>query len=152
MRGKSIDTEYVAAFIQKCAAVNKTSPEEICDEVLSKIEEIDKQLKIRLKLVDVLSFFNYKKKAPIIERDEIDFDLISDFAASEIIGIVSNDNCINIENLMSKFSIYSDEQRKELIFTLKQMLEAKIIFRSSDGFLTQGSNFRPFNEAKIYKK
>lgn len=152
MRGKSVDTEFVSSFIQECASINKLSPEDVCEEALRKIEEIDKQLKLRLKLVDVLSFFNYKKKPTIIERQEISFDSIAKEPAAEIFGIIANAGHLNTEDMMSRFATYQDPYRKDLIFTLKQLLEAKVIFRNSSGVLAHGPNFKLFNEAKIYQK
>jgi hypothetical protein len=146
MRGKSIDTEFVAAFIQECTTNNKLSPEAICEEALHRIEEIDKQLKMRLKLVDVLSFFNYKKRAPVIESEPVSFESINKPAASEILGIIVNNGCINTDQLFSRFSNYNDGQRKDMIFVLKQMLEAKILFRNSTGILAFGPNYRVFND------
>lgn len=149
MRGKSIDTEFVAEFIQQCALNNKIAPEEICETALLKIEEIDKQLKMRLKLVDVLSFFNYKKKAPPIEPEPVSFDAINKQASLEIIGIVMNNVCINITDLVSRFSAYGDGAKKDLIFTMKQMLEARILHRDSSGKLVLGPNYKIFNETKL---
>lgn len=149
MRGKSIDTEFVAEFIQDCTGKNKISPEEICEEALQRIEEIDKQLKIRLKLVDVLSFFNYKKKAPIAEIEPVSFSEINKSASFEILGIIANNSGMNTPDLMTRFSTYDDSFRKVLSFTMKQMLETKILFRNSNGILTHGPNFKMFNESKV---
>lgn len=148
MRGKSIDTEFVAEFIQNCTVVDKISPDEICEEALRKIEEIDKQLKLRLKLADVLSFFNYKKKAPITEREAVSFDSIGNDASSEIMNIIVNSGCISTEDLMIKINSHNDEHKKDLIFTLKQLLETKILYRTSTGLLAHGQNYKLFNETK----
>ena len=149
MRGKTIDNEFVAEFIQECTATNKMSPEEICNEALRRIEEIDRQLKLRLKLVDVLSFFNHKKKAAPIEPMPVSFNDINKPASMEILGIVANSGCITAPDILGKFSNYSEEYRKELIFTLKQMLETNILFKNSNGSFAFGDNFKLFNESKL---
>jgi len=148
MRGKSIDTEFVAEFIQNCASTNKFSPEEICEEALNKIEEIDKQLKIRLKLVDVLSFFNYKKKALPAELEPVSFSSIDKQVSVEILAIVVNSGCININEILSRFSLYGDA-KKDFIYTMKQLLEAKVLYRDSGGNLALGPNYKLFNESRL---
>lgn len=150
MRGKSIDNDFVAEFIQECTAMNKMSPEEICSEALYRIEEIDKQLKLRLKLVDVLSFFNYKKKALPIEPEPVSFDGINKGASTEIIAIIANNGCITTNDIMTRFNNnYPEEYQKELIFTLKQMLETNILFKNSSGTFAFGPNLKIFNESKL---
>jgi hypothetical protein len=149
MRGKTIDNEFVAEFIQECTANNKMSPEEICNEALFRIEEIDKQLKLRLKLVDVLSFFNYKKKVTPIEPLPVSFANISKPASIEITDMIANSGCMAAPDILAKFSIHNEEYRKELIFTLKQMLETNILFKNSNGSFAFGENFKLFNESKI---
>ena len=62
MRGKNLDKEFVFSFIKECAMLGKSSPEEICQEVLDRTAKIDEQLKLRIKLQDVLGFFEYNKK------------------------------------------------------------------------------------------
>jgi hypothetical protein len=145
MRGKSIDIDFVTNFIQECAATNKLSPQDVCDEALRKIEDIDKQLKLRIKLVDVLSFFNYKKKTTNIEK-EISFANINKESAIKIFSYIANN--IKIEELMKLYNVYQDNYKKELIFTTKQLLETKVIAKNSSEILVHGPNFKLFNESK----
>lgn len=148
MRGKSIDNEFVSEFIQECTLINKTTPEEICNEAINRIEEINKQLKIRIKLNDILSFFNYKKKYINTEKT-ISFDLIDKSCSSIIINIISSSATINSDELFSRLSNYNEEIKHNIIFTLKQMIEAKIIYKNKEGKFGFGANFNTFNEQKI---
>lgn len=147
IRGKTVDNEFVAAFIQECTAQDKSSPEEICAEALRRIEEIDSQFKLRLKLTDVLSFFSYKKKARLLEPLPVVFTNINAALASEIIAIVSGDGCVDASDLIRNVS-NSDSSRKEFIFTLKQLLETNVLYKNTNGTLAFGSNFKLFNESK----
>ena len=155
MRGKSVDTEFVAKFIQECITNDKVSPEEICEEALLKIEEIDKQLKIRLKLSDVLSFFNYKKRVLPIEPEPVSFENINKSIANIVLDVILNNGCISIEELFTKVNITDENYRKDFILSLKRMIETKVISKNSNNMLTCGSNLKAFtdysNIDKIYE-
>ncbi len=67
MRGKSIDIDFVADFINECVSLNKITTQEICLEAKNRILEIDQKIKDiellkikRSKLMDVLNNFNRK--------------------------------------------------------------------------------------------
>lgn len=147
MRGKSIDTDFVSDFIQECAKENKTSPDEICEEALYRISEIDKQLKIRMKLADVLSFFKFKKKNNVLieeKNENISFDHLFSPSAEEIVNIIGDDNILLLSSL---FNTHSLEHKKELTLTLKQMLKCNLLTKISgelDRVFARGERYEQF--------
>ena len=149
MRGKSIDTEFVAGFVQECTGLNKFLPEEICEEALRRIEEIDKQLKLRLKFADVLCFFNHKKKNSTVEEEVLSFDDVDLSISKDIIDIIKSNGCVKVVDIINNFSSNDDLYKKNLTFTLKQMLDKRIIYRNYSGIISLGQNFKFFNESKI---
>lgn len=148
MRGKSVDTEFVASFVQECAAKNKLSPEEICEEAIARIEEIDKQLKLRLKLADVLSFFKYKKKL-ITEKEIISFNDLNRDLSNSIISKI--EECKNNEVDIISF-LKTDDNHKDFICTYKQLLQTKVIRRvpvaGSSGLIFTGENYEFFRKSQ----
>lgn len=145
MRGKSIDTEFVATFIQDCAQNSKNLPEEICKEALDKIEEIDKQLKLRFKLVDVLSFFNYKKKSASLEIED-DY-IINKTIADLLLSFVPFECTSN--SIIQKVSDGQDlNYKKNVIFTFKQLLKNKIISKYND-IVIFGDNYKEYAADKV---
>jgi hypothetical protein len=149
-RGKSIDTEFVIAFIQECSEQGKLTPEEICEESLIRIANIDKQFKIRSKLSNVLSFFNYKKKS-IMEDEKILFTDIDKSLSNIILDIIySNNGYIHIDKLLEKFAAYDLDYKQELIFALKQMLEMNIVVKYDEiNTISYGKNYKVFGETKV---
>ena len=147
MRGRHIDNEFVSSFVQECAKIGKVSQEDICNAAIQKIDEIDKQLKMRLKYTDVLSFFNYKKKIENIEQ-VISFDYIDKNIANEILSIIGKSYYVGVDKIMSKFSEFDDKKKKDLIFTFKQMIMTKVIFRDEKGFIFIGENLKAYRAEK----
>lgn len=141
MRGKAIDMDFVSAFIKECALANKTSPEEICNAANDKIEEINKQLKFRLKLTDVLSFFNYKKKQATIPESVLLFNNIDSALSKDIITIIKDNSLTDIAMLLANVP---KEQKQSTILTLKQLLQTNVLIKNKDGVLSYGSRFQEF--------
>jgi|ERR1700722_2382923 len=148
MRGKSIDTEFVGTFIQDCIKQEKTTPPEICDEAIRQISVIDEQLKMRTKLTDVLSHFNYKKKISEAKKELLSFDRIDKSICNDIFSLV-NDEPVAMENIMATFAKFNDKYRQDIIFTFKQLLEVKVLNRTTENAITRGELFNDFNESKI---
>ena len=150
MRGKSIDTDFVAAFIQECLTMNKATPEEICEEASRRLDEIDAQLKLRTKLVDVLSHFNYKKKKEEIDKEPVSFTGIDIGMANDILAIVEIED-IHTDTILADFIKRNEWSKNDLIFTLKQLFAADVLDRDAAGIISKGSNFDSwpdFNEQK----
>lgn len=140
MRGKSVDVEFVSSFIQECISLNKNTPEEICDEALQRLTVIDTQLKLRTKLVDVLSHFNYKKKRPEIKKEPLSFDKINNEISTDVISIILKGNVLQ-SDVLDELQKYNENYKKELVFTLKQLFEANILCRDDNGTISKGINF-----------
>lgn len=103
MRGKKIDTEYVAKFIDKCVINNKTSVADICQEANDLIKNIDEKIKEaellkkrRLKILDVLIALSF-------EKDRSKDKLLLKFSSIQNIEIA-----VQISSLLEK-SIYNKE-------------------------------------------
>jgi hypothetical protein len=149
MRGRGIDNEFVSSFIQECAGAGKVAQEEICAAALGKIDEIDTQLKMRSRYADVLIFFNHKKKREIEPIEPVlSFDGIDKGNAREILNIIGKSYYIGGNEIKLRFSEFDDKKKKDLIFTLKQMIAAKVIFRNEKGFIFYGENLKLYNAEK----
>jgi hypothetical protein len=149
MRGKSIDTEFVVSFMQNCIKDNKTTPTEICEEAIRQISMIDEQLKLRTKLTDVLSHFNYKKKISEAKKDVLSLDKINKSICNDIFSLVK-DEPISMDYILATFSKFNEKYKQDIIFTFKQLLEAKILSRMPDNTIMKGELFNDFNEPKVY--
>lgn len=148
MRGKSIDKDFVTSFIQECAGQGKGSPEEICEEAIHRMNEIDKQLKLRIKLADVLSFFNHKKKATVSVPEQKlpsyeDVDKRFARAICELArsGMFSFQSIVCSNDLQHFF-----RSNEETIYTLKKLVEMKVINSDAEeGWLVKpAENFDHF--------
>lgn len=149
MRGKSIDTEFVATFIQECLKQNKTTPAEICDEAIRQISVIDEQLKMRTKLTDVLSHFSYKKKISEAKKELVSFDKIDKTICNDIFSLIK-DEPVAMDNVLATFAKFNDKYKQDIIFTFKQLLEAKVLARTPENTITKGDTFNDFNESKVH--
>lgn len=139
MRGKSVDVEFVASFVQDCIVQGKTTPGDICEEAIRRISEIDDQLKLRTKLVDVLSHFNYKKKITEAKKEVIDLKKINKTISSDIMALVSDE--VPMTQLMSKFEKFNEAYKKDIMFTFKQLLSSNILSRTDSGNIVKGNNY-----------
>lgn len=146
MRGKNIDNEFVMSFIQECAVKGKDTPEDICMYALEQIKEIDKHLKLRMKLSDVLSFFGYKKKDSLTsEKEQFTFNDINYDLALIIFNNVYGGNIDEFFKFASKTNDLKYEQ--DLIFTLKAMLATKVLSRNSSDIIEDGEKIKEYYES-----
>jgi hypothetical protein len=149
MRGKVIDMDFVLSFIQECGKLNKTSSKEICEAAIAKVSAIDEQIKLRIKLSDVLSHFDYKKKNNISKEIDISYSNINkDYAGLTLSRI--NEGELLVKDLMNhiiKLSNGNDLYKKDFIFTVKRLFETKVLSRSEEGIVSKGSNFDTFLKA-----
>ncbi len=143
MRGKKKDTEFLGKFITECVELNKISTDEIVTEAKSRvvqidrqIEEIEKQKQIRSKLLDVISAF----EQPIKNSSSEEIRLLSFFKIQHpaickgVCDRLKEKNC-SAERICNSFM-----PRQDAIFSIKQLLEMKIITKTGD-CLMRGENF-----------
>lgn len=103
-RGKTIDTEFVSEFIQELLPLSKTTPDDICQEALDRIKKIDAQLKYRIKLNDVLSFFSYKRKNSVEENRIMYLDSLDKEISNDILNVISTSKAIDTSKLLLSLS------------------------------------------------
>lgn len=147
MRGRNIDNDFVMSFIQDCAVNGKDTPEDICAVAVEKINEIDKQLKLRVKLSDVLSFFSYKKKnQPIIKKEKVpSFKNIDQKFVLEVFDVAYGKTTDEFISYVSKINDKNNLTHKEnLIFTLKTLLSKNILYRNENNFIVDGKYIKEY--------
>lgn len=149
MRGKKIDTEYVAKFVGECVKKNRTTSEEICEEAKKLIELIDKKIieaeelkKTRSKLSDVLISFDETKKDLSKDKVILDFHKINSKIISGAILEFMNQNVCSIKFFIDnlKKRMYNEE---DVNFTIKQMIELDIVVKN-EKVLGKGARYSDF--------
>ena len=136
-----MNNEFVSKFIQECATDGLTSPKEICKEARARIAKIDEQVKYRIHLSDVLEIF--KEQDEVISENvrltnksnNIDKKL-----ASDVLELIGNRK-IPINGLSKFFDKFSDEYKRNIIYTTKCMIENNILSRDSDSFIAIGDRY-----------
>lgn len=141
MRGKNIDVDFVISFIEECANNNKITPSDICEEAISRMDLIEEQIKLRNKLSDVLNHFGYKRKSDFI-KNQISFDKINKNVCKDIFSIIKF-YPVKIDSVLPLFDKFNNKQ--DLIFTFKQLLEADILSRTPENTIEKGSLYSKFN-------
>lgn len=153
MRGKKIDTNFVADFVASCVKEGHVLSEAICTSANEKIAEIDKQIKeveelrkLRSKLCDVIISFDTtdKVKDKSIDRDILTFHSINDKNLSLAIIVAMEKNNKEISYEFASLAEFS--QPDAVIFTIKQMSKTKIVRILGGGhhgnnFLVPGDNY-----------
>lgn len=143
MKGKKVDSEFLSSFIEQCISNNKNTTEDILSEARVKISEIDmkiveaEKLKIvRSKLLDVVHTFDKPKN--ISKSEDAKILPLFKIANQHICKFI----CDKIKNGPSKLSsiIVDKYPKTDMMFSLKQLLEAKIIIRTGD-MIVRGEMF-----------
>jgi hypothetical protein len=147
MRGKKIDTAFVAEFVTSCVKEGNVSSDTICARANEKIIEIDKQIKeveglkkLRSKLCDVLISFDTteKVKDKSADRDILNFHSIDNknLSLDIIVAMEKNNREISYDfGALSEFDVLDT-----VIFCIKQMAKAKIVKILRD-LLVPGDNY-----------
>jgi hypothetical protein len=152
MRGKIIDIDFINNFVKECEGLNKNSINEICEEAANRIGLIDEQIKLRIKLNDVLNHFDYKKKTPNIEK-EINNNYLNinkDYANKALCKI--NEGELMVQDLMSYINVVADgndNNKKDFIFTVKRLFETQVLMRSEEGIVSKGMNFDTYQQTCV---
>lgn len=143
MKGKKIDTEFLSSFIENCINKNIVTTDDILAEAKLQIANIDKKiieaekLKItRSKILDVISTFDTEKNV----NKTNDAKILPLFK-------IPNPNickhiCDKIKNGPLKITaMLSDKHsNQDMMFSIKQLLEAKVIVRTGD-LLSRGEMY-----------
>lgn len=139
MRGKKVDMEFVSTFIAQCAGKGKVSPEDICKEAETKIQNIDDKIKevellkkTRSKLSDVV--ITLGKKEINHQEDKI---LLTFYNISNLIQ--AHEICSVLQNQIIELKKANAWQA--ILF--KELLAANVIKRESDHFV-KGEKFSDF--------
>ncbi len=140
MRGKKIDTEFVADFIAICAKNKKMSPEEICKEAEMRITEIDIDIvrverlkKVRAKLKDVLITFDKKPEDKSEDKLLLTFYNISNLPlAYSFCDSLLESSPVPAKEVISKYTL-----------TVKELLPAGVIKRVNS-LIEPGEKFQEF--------
>lgn len=149
MRGKKIDTNFVAEFVTTCVKEGKVSSETISADAYKKIAEIDLQIKavdelkkLRSKLYDVIISFDEKSvKDKSEDKIILDFYSVEDKKlASEIINSIEKNN-----QFVFTFPIPKEISDPDgMIFCIKQMSRLKIISPQEKGIFLRGVNYQAY--------
>ncbi len=136
MRGKKADSEFLSEFISKCIRSGMETPAEIASHARDLIQEIDEEIKrvekrkvIRSKLLDVVSAFDKPTKSH--KADEI--RALAFFKIQK--PVVCKYICDTLKKSPAGVEGFTNHPVEDIMFGLKQLLEAKVISRSSNVFL-----------------
>lgn len=144
MRGKKIDTTFVAEFISSCVKEGKTSSEAIVASAKEKIEDIDKKIKgvedlkkIRSKLCDILISFNEERDRSA-DRIILDFYTIENKLISIAIIEAMEQNNKELSYDFRKLAEFGKPD--DVVFIIKQMSKLKILRQLAE-LLVPGDNY-----------
>jgi len=129
---KENSSEFIATFVQECLLLGKNTPEDISTEAKQRISEIDKQLQLRSKLVDVIRHFRpllTKSNESNIEKLTYNQELITD-----ILQLIS-ENGIEISEFIRK-----TEHNKEIIHTVKHLILNDTLIKKNNWLYVGSAN------------
>lgn len=146
MRGKSVNTEFVAEFIQECCVKNKTSPKEITSEAKLRISQIDQEIRraeelklTRSRLMDVVNSFGDDEE----EKDKPESFVVRTEVESEqaklILSMIAELKSITIESIVARVG---ESNKTRAFLAIKQLSEMGVVVRdSSTKKFEAGPNF-----------
>lgn len=145
MRGKKIDTEFVAEYISTCAQQGKTSPEDIVTQaelevqiIDNKIKEVESLKKIRSKLIDVIFSLNNKNEDKSSEITILDFYKVKNFVLALSLCSLVEKSSKNIDVFKNAFPT-----KEDTLFVVKELLEISVLKRSGKN-IEKGQLFNDF--------
>lgn len=138
MKGKKNDSEFVSEFITLCINEGINSSEDILKKAVIKINNIDSKIKeveklkiLRSKLLDVVSTF----EKPQVSKKNDEIKILSFFKIQNphICKLI----CDIVKNKSSKLESFYNKNfpPQDIIFCVKQLLDAKIIVKTGDYFI-----------------
>lgn len=146
MRGKKTDSNFVGSFITECVTHGKTTQDEIVSEAKSRINAIDDKIKevenlktIRSKLVDVIiTFEKPAKSSNLSEINSLPFFKIQNQHICKFIC-----DSLREKNVDINFFLKSNFDSQDVLFTIKQLIEHKVISRVGN-YLLKGADFNQY--------
>jgi len=145
MRGKKVDSDFLSEFISICVKQGIDNPIDIAARARNLIKDIDEEIKrvekkkiIRSKLLDVISTFD----KPIKNSN------LKEVRALSFFKIQNPDICKSICDALKKapstikmLTVVSSIE--DTIYCIKQLLEHKVIYKSSNLFF-RGDMFEEY--------
>lgn len=145
MRGKKSDRAFVAEFITEAVRHGIETPEEIIRDAKKKIEQIDQEIKaieakkiIRSKLLDVILTFEKQVKTTSDNASLLPFFKLEYPNMCKFICDTVKKSPMKIGEKMQ--AIGSGDNDPTMRFSIKQLLECKVLSRSGDQ-VSRGERF-----------
>lgn len=143
MRGKKTDPAFVSSFIQECVQNGFETPEQITkqakhliNQIDADIQEVEKKKIKRSKLLDVIASFEEAKRDKSEDAKLLPFfELKYPEACQHLCGL--------LKKLSSVSTNLSGEVPLDVRFSIKQLIEAKVIDRIGEQ-LVQGERFEEY--------
>lgn len=137
MRGKKVDSDFLSDFISSCVKRGMETPLEIAAHARSLIQDIDEEIKrvekrkiTRSKLLDVVSTFDKPIKTSNVEEVRaLSFFKIQNSVVCKRICDILKKGPATIDVLTNGSSV------EDTMFCIKQLIEHKVIHKSSNFFL-----------------
>lgn len=146
MKGKKVDSEFVTEYIQKCVTQGILTPEEIIKEAQQDINHIDdlikqaEKLKLeRSKLLDVVNTFGKDKVDKSNEIRALSFFKLQHPEICQYICSSLKENPCSVEDFSAKYPAM------DVVFCIKQLIEAKVISKSG-AFILRGDLFSEYSK------
>lgn len=144
MRGKKIDTEYVAAFIQSCTNWGLSTPDEIVAQAQKEINEIDEKVleverlkKERSGLIDVLATL-----APTVPDNSEEVKILNFYKVKNFALALTM--CDAVLMGITKIDILKKSyDGTDMSFIMKELLELSVLKRNGKD-IEKGKSFDEF--------
>lgn len=145
MRGKKIDTAFVAEYISTCALQGKISPEEIVSQaeqdvksIDDKIKEVEDLKKLRSKLIDVVYTLNEKSNDKATDITILNFYKVKNFPLALSLCALVENSSKSMDVVKTSFSSQEDS-----LFVVKELLEISVLKRNGKN-IEKGHLFNEF--------
>jgi len=133
MKGKKLNTEFVANFIAECASQGLETPNQIVDLAKQQINQIDEEIKsitvkkqLRSQLLDVITIMDQNIKSQNLKSQDAKILSLASLncpdICQEICLLINQHNTLNIDN-----AIYLLSDKLTVNYCIKQLLEHKIL-------------------------
>ena len=141
MRGKIIDVEFTAAFIQECCLANKANQKEIVIEARTRISRIDDEirrievLKVeRSKLTDIVNSFHHEEETRPADSFATNECLVDDFT-DHVRCYIGENAPVVIADVVKRFG---GSVRNKTFLALKKLSESGLVSRDQSRNFIRG--------------